>query len=90
MAKKRTKADKLQLNVEQLARRDEAYREKSAITDQGSEAAIPVPEHIQLEERIRLRAYDLYEARGRKHGCDLGDWLKAVAEILAAQGKAAA
>jgi len=30
MAKKRTKADKLQRNVERLARRDEACRQKSA------------------------------------------------------------
>jgi hypothetical protein len=33
MAKKRTKADKLQRNVERLATRDDAVREKSEITD---------------------------------------------------------
>lgn len=34
-----------------------------------------------LEERIRCRAYELYEQRGRKHGQDLEDWLRARAEI---------
>lgn len=34
------------------------------------------------EEEIRLRAYQLYEERGRIHGCDLDDWFQAEAEIL--------
>ncbi len=34
-----------------------------------------------LEEQIRRRAYELYEARGRKSGNELKDWLQAEAEI---------
>jgi Protein of unknown function (DUF2934) len=34
-----------------------------------------------LEEQIRRRAYELYEARGREDGHDLEDWLQAEAEI---------
>jgi hypothetical protein len=30
-----------------------------------------------LEERIRVRAYDLFERRGRIDGHDLEDWLQA-------------
>jgi hypothetical protein len=30
-----------------------------------------------LEERIRARAYELYELRGRDNGRDLEDWLQA-------------
>ena len=33
------------------------------------------------EERIRDRAYELYEARGRGDGHDLEDWLEAEEEI---------
>ena len=33
------------------------------------------------EEQVRLRAYELYEARGRGDGHDLEDWLEAEAEI---------
>ena len=33
------------------------------------------------EERIRLRAYELYEQRGRIDGFALDDWLQAEAEI---------
>ena len=36
----------------------------------------------QLEqERIRRRAYDLYEQRGRQDGSDLDDWLRAESEL---------
>lgn len=35
----------------------------------------------ELEERIRRRAYALYEQRGRLDGHDLDDWLLAEAEL---------
>ena len=34
-----------------------------------------------IEQTIRLRAYELYEQRGREHGLDLQDWFNAEAEI---------
>jgi hypothetical protein len=34
-----------------------------------------------LEETIRLRAYKIFEQRGREHGHDLDDWLIAEAEV---------
>jgi Protein of unknown function (DUF2934) len=34
-----------------------------------------------LEEQIRRRAYELYEARGREEGRAIEDWLRAKAEI---------
>jgi DUF2934 family protein len=34
-----------------------------------------------LEEKIRIRAYLLFEKRGGEHGHDLDDWLQAEAEI---------
>ena len=37
------------------------------------------------EERIRRRAYELYEQRGRVDGFALDDWLQAEAEILGKQ-----
>ena len=36
-------------------------------------------------EKIRQRAYELYEARGREEGHDFDDWLQAEAEIEAAE-----
>lgn len=38
----------------------------------------PSPEQM---EKVRQRAYDLYEARGREEGHDIDDWLQAEAEI---------
>ena len=55
-----------------------------------SAPARKIPDSAQLEEQIRLRAYELYEARGREHGHDLDDWLQAEGEILGKQRKAAA
>jgi hypothetical protein len=34
-----------------------------------------------LDEQIRHRAYELYDARGREDGHDFDDWLRAEDEI---------
>lgn len=47
----------------------------------------PVPEKQptasaeELQEKIRQRAYEIYELRGREDGRDLDDWLKAESEM---------
>jgi hypothetical protein len=43
------------------------------------------PSHTN--ERIRIRAYEFYEQRGRVDGFDLDDWLRAEAEVLGAHRK---
>ena len=35
----------------------------------------------QVEEKIRKRAYELYELRGGENGLDFDDWLKAESEV---------
>ena len=35
----------------------------------------------ELQERIRVRAYQLYVQRGKRHGYALDDWLEAEAEL---------
>ena len=45
---------------------------------------------MAIEEKIRLRAFELFEARGREDGHEQEDWLQAEAEILGTQRKAAA
>jgi Protein of unknown function (DUF2934) len=57
---------------------------------QRSEQPRTTPDPTMLEEQIRLRAYQLYEARGREDGRDLDDWLQAEAEFLGTKQKAAA
>ncbi len=89
MAQKHTKADKLQRNVERLEARDHASREPE-IKENQSEPARAISNPAELEERIRVRAYQLYEARGREDGHDREDWLQAEGEILGRQRKAAA
>ena len=39
------------------------------------------PQSENVEEQIRRRAYELYEARGREDGHDLDDWQQAEAEV---------
>ena len=39
---------------------------------------------MSLEERIRIRAHELYMERGGQNGSDVDDWLRAEAEILGA------
>jgi hypothetical protein len=40
---------------------------------------------VELATEIRLRAYKLYEQRGREDGHALEDWVQAEAEILEAE-----
>ena len=44
-------------------------------------SATAVSDPQEIEERIRQRAYELYEARGQGDGQDLEDWLRAEEEI---------
>jgi hypothetical protein len=43
--------------------------------------ATAINEPQELEDQIRLRAYQLYEARGRKDGHELEDWFRAKEEL---------
>jgi hypothetical protein len=36
-----------------------------------------------IEERIRSRAYELWESEGRPHGREIDHWLQAVQELAA-------
>lgn len=38
--------------------------------------------HYEIAEQIRMRAYELFEQRGRHEGHDHEDWTRAEAEIL--------
>ncbi len=38
--------------------------------------------HLDMEDRIRRRAYELYLDRGGEPGRELEDWLKAERELL--------
>ena len=35
-----------------------------------------------IQEKLRRRAYELYELRGRESGHDLEDWLQAESELI--------
>jgi hypothetical protein len=48
------------------------------------------PQDLELEHHIRLRAYELYEARGREDGHDREDWLRAEEEITSEELRIAA
>lgn len=42
-----------------------------------------------VEEVIRFRAYQLFEQRGRYHGFDKEDWLRAEVEVTAGRAQSA-
>jgi hypothetical protein len=52
---------------------------KSLVRGAGESAALP------LEERVRLRAHQLYIERGNESGSEMDDWLQAEEELSAAQ-----
>ena len=50
---------------------------KAAAADRG--------EQLPLEERVQMRAYELYVLRGNESGSELDDWLQAEDEIRDAE-----
>jgi hypothetical protein len=44
-------------------------------------AAAAAPAQLPLEERIQMRAYELYVLRGNESGSEMDDWLQAEDEI---------
>lgn len=50
--------------------------------DQSRNALSPEDLPVDLQEQIRVRAYELYEQRGREGGQEMGDWLQAEQEVL--------
>jgi hypothetical protein len=44
-----------------------------------------MPDTVPSQDRIRGRAYELYESRGREPGQDEQDWLRAEQEFLKRQ-----
>jgi len=59
-------------------------RKPKSVTSSPKATAAPVERvpATNLEEAIRLRAYSIYEQRGREHGHNLDDWLIAEAEVV--------
>ncbi len=57
------------------------FRSLVIIDPTNASLVLECPNHsLKLQEQIRQRAYELFEKRGREHGHDLDDWLKAEAE----------
>jgi Protein of unknown function (DUF2934) len=44
-------------------------------------------ELAKVDEKIRRRAYELYEQRGRRDGHEMDDWLRAEAEVTGKKSK---
>ena len=45
---------------------------------------------VDIQERVRPRAFELYEQCGREGGHDLDDWLQAESELVQQRTKAVA
>jgi hypothetical protein len=56
----------------------EATKLKRASTEQTPKVSV---QRNVSEEEIRLRAYEIYVARGATPGCELDDWLEAEREL---------
>jgi hypothetical protein len=54
---------------------------KTTVPTNGSSLEHKASPKEPIEERIRVRAYEIYESRGRQHGAHESDWYKAEAEV---------
>ncbi len=48
------------------------------------------PGPVTIEEQVRARAYEMFEARGRELGHELEDWLRAEQEVNGRKSHASA
>jgi hypothetical protein len=90
MAKKRTKADRLERQTEQQEKKvdrrpQEIEKKPSTLVPKSDEPTVLIP----IEQQIQKRAYELYEQRGRTDGHELDDWLQSECEIKGTQANAA-
>jgi len=60
-----------------------------AATKKQPKTGISELQEFELEYQIRVRAYQLYEARGRKDGHELEDWFRAKEELTIKQFRTA-
>jgi hypothetical protein len=61
-----------------------AMQESNGMPAHNGAAAARLDSDMNIET-IRLRAYELFLARGATHGNDVGDWLTAERELLGAR-----
>jgi Protein of unknown function (DUF2934) len=57
-------------------------RSKKTDTPKAVETTSFPQSYGNAEELIRYRAYQLFEQRGRNHGSDMEDWLRAEVEVV--------
>lgn len=57
-------------------------RSKKAAAPQAQETSVQQQSQFNAEDAIRFRAYQLFEQRGRTHGFDIEDWLRAESEVV--------
>lgn len=68
-----------------IKRKPKAKRVDPVLPDQGGRSMPSDPPKVAAlptEEMIRMRAYQLYEQRGRANGYALEDWIAAKAEMI--------
>ncbi len=64
--------------------------ENTIMKPASSQKAISTVEPRMIEEKVRARAYELFNARGREDGRDLEDWLRAEEEVTGRTSSSAA
>jgi hypothetical protein len=64
-------------------------RSKKTTPTTALEATSQPQSQANPEELIRFRAYQLFEQRGRRHGADMEDWLRAEVEITTRKSQSA-
>ena len=57
-------------------------KSNSALTNSAAPIDNVSARNLDIQGAIRSYAYTLYEQRGRQHGHDLDDWLRAEGKVL--------
>ena len=68
-----------------LQKKETAQRLSDPIEERAPQTNQGIQTTADLIDRIRIRAYELYEQRGRETGNEMEDWLRAEAEMMVRQ-----
>ncbi len=76
---KRPRTKKLADVAETTAAKETPAKKKASVSKQ---VATVTTRTVDLQEVIRVRAYEYFQQRGYQHGADIEDWVRAEKDVL--------
>lgn len=77
-----TKRPRTKKTTETTETKETPVKAKASVPQQVTKVATVTTRTVDLQDEIRLRAYEFFQQRGYQHGADFEDWIRAEKEVL--------